>query len=62
MLFSSVWQESATEAVQGDEQGGLIVNIASCSKKKEKIVNMSNNNDKKQNNKKAPTSKQNKTN
>ena len=30
------WQESATEAVHGDEQGGLIVNIASCSKKKEK--------------------------
>jgi len=53
LLFSSVWQESATEAVQGDEQGGLIVNIASCSKKKEKIVNMSNNNDKKQNNKKS---------
>ena len=60
LLFSSIWQESATEAVHGDEQGGLIVNIASCSEKKGKIVN-TNNNDKKKK-KKASTSKQNKTN
>ena len=47
LLFSSIWQESATEAVHGDEQGGLIVNIASCSEKKGKIVNTNNNEKKK---------------